>query len=90
MFYYNKKVNKNQLKIELLESIAKNIDCLDYLEELEHKAQDNYNYSGLDTDKQEVQMIKWIAIQLEFCSDKFVEVLKKNGGKVNVVQPAKW
>lgn len=90
MFKYGNKVNKNQLKRELCESISKNIDCIDYLEGLENKAEDNYNYSGLENDRIELQMIKWIKFQLEYCSDRFADALKKNGGNVHVIQSAEW
>ena len=86
----NNKTQIKKIKNSLCESIAKNIDCLDYLDNLENSCRDTYNLTESLSDKALLCKVQWIKFQITYLTDEFEKALKKQGGNVNVIQPVKW
>lgn len=84
------KVDKNKLKNSLVESIKKNRCCIDYLNEIEAKIADIYEYTGKDSDRIELEKVQWILFNMEYNTQMFENTLKQNGGCVGAIKSFKW
>lgn len=89
-FFNNKAKTKNELKRNLIESIQRDVECLDLLENLLSLYENNYKFSEKREDEIMVEKVKWIIIQIEYNVKIFKDTLKKNGGNPNAIQPFEW
>lgn len=83
-------IEKQKVREEIILSIQKNILCLDYLENLECKQKDLFNYSKNRNDEIDLEKIKWIKFQIQYNIDMFEKSLKKVGGTLSDVKPFEW
>ena len=84
------KVDKNKLRNSLVESIKKNRCCIDYLNEIETKIADIYEYTGKESDRIELEKVQWILFNMEYNTQMFEKTLKQNGGCVGAIKSFKW
>lgn len=83
-------IDRQKQKDEIILSIQKNVYCLDLLENIQRKYEDNFKFTQNREDEILVELIKWITFQIEYNVDLFHKALKKLGGKVSDVKPFKW
>lgn len=89
MFVKNK-INKNKLKVSLVESIQKNRCCIDYLEDVERRVADIYEYTKKESDRIELEKIQWILFNIKYNTSMFEKTLKQNGGSVSAIRSSEW
>ena len=90
MFCMKNKIDKNELKVSLVESIKKNRCCIDYLEEVERKIADIYEYTNKDSDRIELEKVQWILFNMKYNTNMFEKTLKQNGGCLSGIRSFKW
>lgn len=83
-------IDRQKTKEEVILSIQKNMHCLDLLENIQKKYEDNFKFTKNREDEILVEQVKWITFQIQYNVDLFYKSLKKLGGKVSDVKPFKW
>lgn len=76
MFNVSKKVSNEELKSSLLESINKNDLSLDYIKDKIRVTEDLYKFTEKDSDKEELDTLKYIELVLSFVGDSYSKSLK--------------